>query len=224
MEVRDILTVSTDAIVAPNNSTLSASHGLAAKISEAAGARLSLDSSQLIREYGELLYGMAMSTSAGELPFKAIIHAVGPPMGVGDEQRLIEQVVSNSLLLCESNQWSSIAFPAISTGASAVPVRLCAKALARAVLRYWDARMDSLVEQVRFCVRQRHFAEFIASIDAENAGPLANVREHAMQLNNACSKEHKARATDIPVGHMELSDEDISELENEDITDWFKGS
>jgi len=120
--INDLLTAEVEVIVNPTNSGLSHSGGLAAQILAAAGEELADQSAQLIQEYGSIESGMAVYTTAGHLSYKAIIHAVGPTMGEGDEQHKIEQAVSRSLLLCEANDWSSIAFPAISCGVYGYPI------------------------------------------------------------------------------------------------------
>jgi O-acetyl-ADP-ribose deacetylase (regulator of RNase III) len=101
--ISDLLTAQVEVIVNPTNSELSHVEGLAGEILAAAGENLQDQSRQLIQEYGQIDSGMAVYTTAGSLPYKAVIHAVGPSMGEGDEQHKIEQTVSRSLLLCEAN-------------------------------------------------------------------------------------------------------------------------
>ena len=124
LKVSDLLSAPVDVIVNPSNTGLSHGDGLAGQILQYAGEVLQKESDQLIREYGQLESGMAVYTTAGQLPYKAIIHAVGPKMGEGDEQEKIELAVSRSLKLCEINEWQSVAFPAISTGVFNVPVEV----------------------------------------------------------------------------------------------------
>jgi len=133
LQICDILKAPVDVIVNPANGALMHGGGLALKIQDAAGSELEKQSRLLIAEHGELESGMAVYTSAGNLPYKAVIHAVGPIMGEGYEQDKLEQVFSRSLLLCETNDWQSIAFPAISTGVFRVPVNICAQACYKAI-------------------------------------------------------------------------------------------
>ena len=213
----DLLQSKTDVIVCPNDSRLSSTTGLAQSIYLRGGEQLYLESNQLMREYGELLFGMAMSTSAGDLPYKAVIHAISPVMGCGDESRLVEQAVSNSLLLCEANHWISIAFPALGIGGGKLPVDLSARAMVRAIIRFWDARMDSMIERVELHVRSHYLSEFTRSIDKENAGPLA-AGDHKTTHNPLAAHT----ADEPPMGEIELDDEDIAGLDNDDISEWFK--
>ena len=152
LQVLDILKSPVDVIVNPANGALVHGGGLALKIQNAAGEELEQQSKTLIKEYGVLDSGMAVYSSAGKLPYKAVIHAVGPRMGEGDEQAKLEKVFLRSLLLCETNDWSSIAFPAISTGIFRVPVEICATAAFKAITHFWDARSECVVEKIIICL------------------------------------------------------------------------
>lgn len=211
IKVTDLLYAPVDVIVNPANSGLAHGGGIAAQILDAAGEVLDRESEQLIREYGEIETGMAVYTSAGRLPFKAVIHAVGPVMGTGDEQHKIEQAVLRSLLLCETNGWQAIAFPAISTGIFNVPIETCAQAFFRAITHFWDARSDCEVNKIMVCLTEKHFQPFFEAF-REDAFEEQEPEKPAIQ------KEDKPE----PVGHISLSEEDIAELENDDISDWFK--
>ena len=209
MGISDLLTTEVDVIVNPVNSSLSHNGGLAAQILAAAGQELADQSAQLIQEYGNIDSGMAVYTSAGHLPYKAIIHAVGPTMGEGDEQHKIEQAVSRSLLLCEANDWRSIAFPAISTGLFNVPIEICAQAFFRSITHFWDARQESAVEKILICLTSEHFRSFFDAF-----------REDAI------NERAEPSVSDIPkkeaVGHIVLDEEDLADIDDEEIADWFK--
>jgi O-acetyl-ADP-ribose deacetylase (regulator of RNase III) len=55
-------------------------------ISRAAGPALQQESDALVQGKGPLPTGSAVVTTAGKLPFKGVIHAVGPRQGEGDEE------------------------------------------------------------------------------------------------------------------------------------------
>ena len=205
--INDLLTAEVEVIVNPTNSGLSHSGGLAAQILAAAGEELADQSAQLIQEYGSIESGMAVYTTAGHLSYKAIIHAVGPTMGEGDEQHKIEQAVSRSLLLCEANDWNSIAFPAISTGFSNVPIKTCAQAFFRSITHFWDARQESAVEKILICLTSENFRPFF---DAFREDAIAKPAE---QTTSSTPKE--------AVGHIVLNEEDLTDIDDE-IADWFK--
>ena len=205
--VADLLTSDAEVIVSPANSELTHTDGLATQILRAAGNGLATQSAQLIREYGCIDSGMAVYTTAGDLPFEAIIHAVGPIMGEGDEQLKIEQAVSRSLLLCEANDWHSIAFPVIGTGVFNVPIEICARAFFRSITHFWDARQESAVEKINICPNNENFHAFF------NAFREDAITEPTEQTIAKTRKE--------AVGHIELNEEEMTEVDDE-IADWFK--
>ena len=72
--------------------------------------------------------GNAHLTSAGLLPFKGVIHAVGPIWNGGDfmEQDLLEEAHNSALQIAGKQGFKSIAFPAISCGIFGYPVEQAA--------------------------------------------------------------------------------------------------
>jgi O-acetyl-ADP-ribose deacetylase (regulator of RNase III) len=210
LTIGDLLASPVDVIVNPADSALQHLGGLSRQLVQQAGEQLQRDSEQIIREYGQIDTGMAVYTSAGKLPYQAVIHAVGPVMGEGEEQRKLERAVSRSLQLCEMNEWRSIAFPAISTGNLQVPVEVCARAFYRAITRFWDARHDCVVEKVMVCLTERRFQAFFNAF-----------REHGLAGPEASQLPDKPDS-DEAVGHIELSEDEIADLDDSDINKWFK--
>jgi O-acetyl-ADP-ribose deacetylase (regulator of RNase III) len=214
LKVSDLLTAPVEVIVNPANIGLSHGGGLAEQILQQAGDVLQQESDQLIREYGQLETGMAVYTTAGRLPYKAVIHAVGPEMGEGDEQQKIEQAVSRSLKLCEINEWQSIAFPAISTGIFNVPVEVCAQGFYRAITSFWDARLESSPTKIILCLSQDSFHHFFDAFRREA------IETESEGVSESLTGEE---ANDTPeAGIVDLSEQDLSGLDSDDINDWFK--
>ena len=209
VDIGDLIGIEADVIVNPSNNSLSHDGGLAQKILQAAGEKLDQQCNQLIKEYGKIDSGMAVFTSAGNLDYKSIIHAVGPCMGEGNEQRKLEQVISRSLQLCEMNQWRSIAFPAISTGHFNVPVDVCAQAFFRAITHFWDARHESEVERIILCLSVNKFDKFVAAFHDDVLMPDEVAGDKQM--------EHEK-----PVGEVDLSDQDMQDAGDSEVDDWFK--
>jgi O-acetyl-ADP-ribose deacetylase (regulator of RNase III) len=131
---RDILAVPVDVIVNPANSGLSHGGGLAERILLEAGPELEEECNKIIDKIGKMSVTEVVVTTAGRLPYKGVIHAVGPRMGDGKEQSKIEKTIINCLQLADNHGWKSIAFPAISTGIFSVPKDICAKAFDKAIL------------------------------------------------------------------------------------------
>ena len=150
--VADLLEVNVDAIVNPANSGLSHGGGLAAAISDEAGPQLDRQCVLAIRKIGRIPVTQNVVTTAGRLPYKGLIHAVGPRMGDGDERSKIEWTIVNCLRRAESRGWKSVALPAISTGLFCVPKEVCAEAFGRAVPHYWQKHPDSPLELIWLCL------------------------------------------------------------------------
>lgn len=213
LQIIDILKSPVDVIVNPANGSLIHGGALALQIQNAAGEELEQQSKTLIQEHGTLESGMAVYTGAGKLPYKSVIHAVGPQQGEGHEQSKLEQVFLRSLLLCETNDWSSIAFPAISTGVFRVPVDVCATACYKAITHFWDARSECVVDKIIICLTENKFDTFFHAFREESFGE-DNENSSKAILSESGSTEEK-------IGYVELDEDDLNKSDDE-ISDWFK--
>lgn len=213
IQVADLLSAPVDVIVNPANSGLAHGGGVAGKIIQQGGQIIQDESNQFIKEHGMLESGMVAFTSAGRLPYQAIIHAVGPRMGEGHEQQKIEQAVSSSLMLCHMHDWNSVAFPAISTGIFGVPLEIAARAFFRAITSFWDARMDNAPEKILICLTEKSFEPFFHAF--QQAGKRPDIEKQSTV------KLQKYSDAELPTGVVELTEEDISALDDVDVSDWF---
>ena len=123
--VGDLTRLDVDAIVNAANSTLLGGGGVDGAIHRAGGPAI-LDACREIRrtQYPQgLPTGEAVITTAGNLPARFVIHTVGPIYGRhdGQEAQLLSACYQNSLVLASQHSLTSIAFPAISTGAFGYP-------------------------------------------------------------------------------------------------------
>lgn len=75
------------------------------------------------QQQGDCPTGHAVITLAGDLPAKAVVHTVGPVWRGGEqnEDQLLQDAYLNSLRLVAANSYTSVAFPAISTGVYGYP-------------------------------------------------------------------------------------------------------
>jgi O-acetyl-ADP-ribose deacetylase (regulator of RNase III) len=119
----DITELDVDAIVNPANEDLELGEGVARAIREKGGASIQKECNRI----GGTPVGTAVITGAGDLPHKHVIHAVGPRMGDGDEDRKLAAAVRSSLALADRHGLESVAVPAISTGNFGFPVNRCAR-------------------------------------------------------------------------------------------------
>lgn len=143
-----------EAIVNAANGHLAHGGGVAGIIARAAGPELQTESNLLIEKMGVLPAGSAVVTTAGKLPFKGVIHAVGPRQGEGDEETKLFQALANAFERARERGWASVSFPAVSSGIFAVPLEVCARAYARA------ARASPL-RNVRLCLRDQPVIEAV---------------------------------------------------------------
>jgi O-acetyl-ADP-ribose deacetylase len=65
---------------------------------------------------GAIPLGNAVETSAGELPFKSIIHVAGINMFWRSSERSIRDSVSNAIKIANEKNYESIALPLIGAG------------------------------------------------------------------------------------------------------------
>lgn len=138
--VGSILEADADAIVNPANSFLRHGGGLARLIADAAAPKVNpFGKCDAIGKawwdeqfrHPSVPTGGACVTSAGHLPFKGIIHAVGPIWKDGTlyERELLEECIWSIGETAEVNRWSRIAVPAISCGLFRFPVEEAAAIL-----------------------------------------------------------------------------------------------
>jgi O-acetyl-ADP-ribose deacetylase (regulator of RNase III) len=137
-----------DAIVNAANGHLAHGGGVAGIISRAAGPQLQQESDLLVKKHGPFPTGSAVVTSAGKLPFKGVIHAVGPRQGEGDEEAKLYKALTAAWDRARERGWSSVSFPAVSSGIFAVPLDVCARA-------YCKAARASPLRKVRLCLRDQ---------------------------------------------------------------------
>lgn len=142
----DITELEVDAIVNAANSRLKMGGGVAGAILRKGGWSIQEECDKI----GYCPVGGAVITGAGKLKAKYVIHAVGPRMGEGDEDRKLRNATLNSLKLAEKHGIKSIAFPAISTGIFGFPKDRCAKIMLRTAVDYLKA--GSSIERVVFCL------------------------------------------------------------------------
>jgi O-acetyl-ADP-ribose deacetylase (regulator of RNase III) len=93
-------------------------------------------------------------TGAGNLPFKGVIHAVGPRRGEGDEEVLLVKALGAAFKCAQERGWQSVSFPAVSSGIFAVPLDICARA-------YLEAARASPLSNVRLCLRDQPVIEAV---------------------------------------------------------------
>jgi O-acetyl-ADP-ribose deacetylase (regulator of RNase III) len=145
----DVTRQTVDAIVNAANSRLLAGGGVDDAIHRAAGPGLQ---AELDRRYPQgCPTGEVVVTSAGGLPAKYVLHAVGPVWqgGLRGERDQLAAVYRRSLELAWEHGCRSLACPAISTGAYAYPIDLAAEQTLRTIQQELSSRPSAPPLEVR---------------------------------------------------------------------------
>ena len=128
-----------DVIVNAANEQLNHVGGIAGIIVRKGGSIVQEESTKYVERAGQLSVGDAVLLKAvGNLPCKAIVHAVGPRWSGGKthEEAYLAKAVRNSLAEASKHNYTSIAFPAISSGIFGVPVDICARAMMQGIKEF----------------------------------------------------------------------------------------
>jgi len=148
----DITHEDADAIVNAANSHLMHGGGVAAAIVHAGGGIIQKLSNEHVAKHGPVAVGSAIATGPGNLPCKAVIHAVGPRWGEGDEDEKLRGAIRASLDLASQRGFKTIAFPAISSGIFGFPKDRCAAIFWHTVRQWLDEHGATSLQQVRFVI------------------------------------------------------------------------
>jgi O-acetyl-ADP-ribose deacetylase (regulator of RNase III) len=120
----DITTLTVDAIVNAANRELTPGSGVSGAIHRAAGPELAA----ACTEQAPCGVGEVRTTPGFQLPARYVIHTVGPTWrdGGSEEDQRLASCYGNALLEAARHGCTSIAFPAIATGAHGFPAERAA--------------------------------------------------------------------------------------------------
>jgi len=213
LTVGDIFSASAEVIVSPAQPDLNNTKALAAEFVVRGGASVQQECEQFIRHHGELENGMVAMTSAGEIPYEAILHAVVPCFGDGDEVMSVTRAVSNSLKLCSMHAWQTIAFPDFYETTKEMPVEMVAQGFFHAITSFWDARLDEPPFTIILCLSEANFRPFF---DAFRQASMMPDEDEPLLVENT------AESAEVIAGSVTLDENEISALQNDEVSDWFK--
>jgi len=148
----DITEERVDAIVNAANSHLAHGGGVAAAIVRKGGAVIQRESEEWVRRHGPVPTGGAAITSAGALPCRAVIHAVGPIWRGGSEgeEELLRSAARSSFALAAERGFTSLALPAISAGIFGFPAERCAEILLTTAREFLREHPEGPLREIRF--------------------------------------------------------------------------
>lgn len=144
------LSVSSQAVVNPTNTTLDISPEL-----QAAAGQDVLDAVFLI---GWCDIGDAVVTTAGKLGAKILIHTVSPMWGEASARGKLANATWEVLGLAEEHTCRSIAIPPITASVTGYPIENCAHVMIRQIIDFSFEKLTSLREVI-ICLASLHQVE-----------------------------------------------------------------
>ena len=146
----DITQQATDVIVNAANSSLMGGGGVDGAIHRAGGPVILEQCKEIVTRQGRLPPGKAVTTTAGRLKAKWVIHTVGPVWHGGHqfEADTLTSAYRESLKLAAHHKLASVSFPSISTGAYGYPLPEAALVAMKAVTGFLKDGPGSIREVV----------------------------------------------------------------------------
>ncbi|XP_045858274.1 protein mono-ADP-ribosyltransferase PARP14 isoform X1 [Meles meles] len=141
----DLTRFPVEVVVSTASEDLQLCSSLAAALSKAAGPELQEDCDQIVKTRGKVPPGSAVISKAGKLPYRHVIHAVGPRWKDNEDLKcmlLLKRAVEETLRLAETHQCRSIAIPAISSGTRGFPLAGCVKVIVLAIKKNFQFKQD----------------------------------------------------------------------------------
>jgi len=160
----DITQEPVDAIVNAANRQLQHGGGLAGVIVRRGGWQIQKESTEWVRKNGSVAHSEPAFTTAGKLPCKYVIHAVGPRWGEGDEEVKLAAAVTGSLKLADELKLKSLAIPAISTGIFSFPKARAAEIIFETIKKYFVDQPQSDLARVRLTLYDQPTVDVFLSV------------------------------------------------------------
>ena len=109
--------------------------------------------------------GLAVCTTAGNLPAKYIIHACGPKFNEPGTPEKLWRCMYAAMFLADSRGMKSIAFPPMGAGFYGVPLATCVAAMLVAIKT--ELRGGTRLKEIVICVTDhREFEAFRVALEA----------------------------------------------------------
>jgi putative ATPase len=148
----DLLDEQSEAIVNAANASLQHGDGVAGAIAARGGPDIQRESNLWVQQHGCVTHDKPAITSAGRLPFMAIIHAVGPIWGEGDEDDKLSRAITGCLEAANQQGLSSLSMPPISTGIFGFPKDRAALIFFDAIQKFNSSGRNTSLSQTRIVI------------------------------------------------------------------------
>lgn len=148
----DLAEETVDAIVNAANSRLQHGGGVAGAIVRKGGWEIQSESDEWVRIHGPATHEKPAVTGAGRLRCRAVIHAVGPVWGEGNEDAKLRAAILGSLAAAEEHGYASMAIPAVSTGIFGFPKRRGAQVILQAIEDFFVGHNPSCLSEIRVTI------------------------------------------------------------------------
>src|SRR5262245_53303642 len=149
LERGDITDAEVDAVVNAANSDLVMGTGVAGAMKRKGGVVIE---EEALRQ-GPIEVGEAVLTVAGNLPATHVIHAARMGKDLKTDTDKIAAATKSTLILAEKHRLTSLAFPALGSGAGGVPPEKSASAILTTMLAHLKSGTSS-IQKIQFVVYQ----------------------------------------------------------------------
>ncbi len=159
----DITSFACDAMVNAANKELAGGGGVDGAIHRAGGPTIMEE----CRHIGSCPTGHAVATTAGRLPAKAVIHAVGPIWQGGShkESELLRAAFQEALRIANDLKLTHLAAPAISTGVYRFPLHEAAAVTLEAIKDFISDNESLLIRRITMVLYSKeHYQAFQSAL------------------------------------------------------------
>ena len=130
-----------DVLISPANPSLCYKEGISRQIQETGGRSLKDECLMITQGQKMLKYGEVLVTGSGNLPCKAVLHAILPLWTDGKEDKKelkcqIHACLKSGLILASGHRHRSVAFPLLGQEWNPIPVQVSAEVITRVIATF----------------------------------------------------------------------------------------
>ncbi|MFH1380144.1 MAG: macro domain-containing protein [bacterium] len=161
----DLIQMPVDCLVSPDNTKLLLDRGIPSIIRLWGGDKIR----QEAQASAPAQIGSVVVTSASELPFKRILHAVIMEPHKETTREAILKAMDEVFKILDDLKLKSVAFPAFGTANIKFPYDICAKVMLQSIIDNIQKRPDSLLETVIISLYNREaYMRFVEQFELLN--------------------------------------------------------